>query len=217
MADSVGYATLYTGVISEGGHSFTLTSKSILSPSAAKKTDTVHRVFTFSPDANILKYDMQLEAVNQPLQDHLTASFTREVSAPGVIQVSVEQFKGNPSKFDFIVDVREPDEVSASPALPNAIVSPLGKVYRSGPAKEWEGKNVLWICRSGRRADLIAKDWQTRVRFSCLIYSTRLNSHTFCRVSTILSSQEERTLSRPPASKSSSALPPTRSFSERRY
>jgi rhodanese-related sulfurtransferase len=162
MSDSVGYASTYTGTVSADGNVITLKSQNISSANAnAKKTNNVTRIITFSPEEDSLSYELNMEAVDQPMQDHLKATFKREAE---VVDVTAEEFKAHPAKFNFVVDVREPDETGTVAPLPGSIATPLGKMYRSGPAKEWEGKNVLWICKSGRRAELIAKDGKQRVR-----------------------------------------------------
>lgn len=172
MADSVGYATIYTGSISADGNTITLHSTKIASAPSAKKTTSLHRIIRFDHATHTLSYEINMEAVGEPMQNHLKATFSRESE---VVPVSVDEYKANPTKYDFIVDVREESELAGIPALPGSIVNPLGKMYSQGPSKDWTGKNVLWICRSSRRAELIAKDWKNR-GFNSFVLTGGLNA-----------------------------------------
>lgn len=163
MSDSIGYATTYVGLIEDTGRTLSLQSTSISGVPSAKQTSRITRVLKFSgAQLDTLNYELDMEAVGQPMQHHLDAKLTREPFAE-VIPISVADFKAHPGKFAFIVDIREPDEIAAVPSIPGTnVVVPMGKLFSQGPRKEWAGQNVIFICRSGARANIMAQEWKNR-------------------------------------------------------
>ena len=83
--------------------------------------------------------------------------------ASKVPSVSAIKFRHSRADF-FLVDIREPEEISQDPVPSDTMVDatvPLGRIFygaKRDTFQDWKNKRIVVLCASGRRAQLAAKE-----------------------------------------------------------
>lgn len=171
VSDPTGVAQTYDGILTrtEEKEGFTLvfTSKEVTTTTTAKEVKSLTRTFTLSADLKTLSCEVEMAAVGQPLQNHLTATLSRTPIPPipgvrfafappsGYFDALSDEGKGTLKEGKVrLIDVREKDEYEAS-HLPGAENYPMGAFVRDMEELDWDKESLIVLhCRTGSRASI---------------------------------------------------------------
>jgi rhodanese-related sulfurtransferase len=169
VADPAGSVQLYEGLVeskhASGEKKLTFLSNNVATTSSAKHVKQVNRIFSFTPGTpDLLHYDLQMKAVGQHLQPHLSATLHR-VRASSIFaepaQITPEELTKERGSFDAIVDVREEREFNNG-HIEGAVNIPMGHFMAQYDGKDekvtsLKDKNIVVYCQGGVRSQIVAE------------------------------------------------------------
>jgi len=170
VCDPTGISSVFEGsVTSDTDQELVIefSSTNITGTPSAKPVSALQRKLTITKSEPMgMKYQVNMKAMDQELQEHLTAELEKQPDNDFVI--SRDKFKELNKAELILVDVREPEEF-VNGHLDQAFNSPLGRFLfksKSESSDEYkllhDGKKVVVYCSSGGRAKIATNAMRSR-------------------------------------------------------
>eukprot|EP00008_Paramoeba_atlantica_P009417 CAMPEP_0201489646 /NCGR_PEP_ID=MMETSP0151_2-20130828/23150_1 /ASSEMBLY_ACC=CAM_ASM_000257 /TAXON_ID=200890 /ORGANISM="Paramoeba atlantica, Strain 621/1 / CCAP 1560/9" /LENGTH=272 /DNA_ID=CAMNT_0047875305 /DNA_START=67 /DNA_END=885 /DNA_ORIENTATION=- len=151
VSDPTGVATIFEGIVDAGNKSLVLQTTSVAVTSTAKPVTQVLRKYEID-EAGELSCTLDMAAMEQPLQWHLSASLKQNLP---IIPVTSETLQSYLTDEVVVVDVRTQKEYDAG-HIANSILLPIAE-FSDRLNELPKDKDVLLICRTARRSSIAAK------------------------------------------------------------
>jgi len=156
--DPTGISAIYDGVVKDEQHVKTVNFISSQVISVGKPVSKLVRNWTFDLSVNppTLRYTLDMEAVQQNLQSHLSATLIRR-DVKIVNPADIVIYSKNPDYV--IIDVRNPEELQKFGTISDAINYPMNQLLSEWDSNEPENKvpgikskKIILYCAKGRRS-----------------------------------------------------------------
>jgi len=156
VADPTGVTSIMEGIAPTMQKTLTLKSTTVSLSSTAKQVNEIVRTYELD-STDTLNCKLEMAAVGHPLHLHLTSALinTSQLNITPVTAHTLPTYISNENENKpLIVDVRTKEEY-ASGHIPGSILIPV--VEFAGRVNELEGRDVLLVCRSGKRSTIAAR------------------------------------------------------------
>lgn len=173
VCDPTGVAQVYEGEVDAEKQRLTLATTHVTTTSSAKEVKALQRTYHLDPsdDGSVkLRYEVHMEAVGQPMQQHLEG----ELAKADFLELSPQELKADQKEFT-IVDVREKDEYDQG-HIEGALNMPLGHLITTidrdlqRVEASMPHQRVVVYCRQGYRAALAQQEMR-RLGLSKTVYN----------------------------------------------
>ena len=169
VCDPTGVTSVFDGKILDNDNELVIdfTSTNVIVTPSTKPVSAIERKYTFTKtDPSKFCYQINMKAVDQEMQSHLSAELKLEKEEN--ITISKEEFKNLDRSNVILLDVREPEEFEEG-HFDDAVNSPVGRFLKKSGQKGTtennimnDGKKIIVYCASGGRAKIATNSMRNR-------------------------------------------------------